>query len=147
MVFSSSFLTRSLYVFLPHTCHISAPSHHPNNIWLALQTMQLLIMQLPSVSLYFPPSRPLSPSASHFATHSAYVLPLILESKLQTAYDIPRLFICCWFIAECSRICLELRDMNACKFNFHCTRESFMLLSSYVLTGPVNHWCCFVTMY
>ena len=144
MVFSSSFLTRSVYVFLPHTCHISASSHHlfdhPSNIWLALQTMQL-----PSVSYYFLPSRPLSPSASYSATHSACVIPLISEQA--SVYNIPRLFICCWFIAECSRSCLELRDINTCKFNSHCTRESFMLLSSYVLTGPVNHWCCFLTMY
>ena len=85
-------------IFAPYL-PLSHPSHRlferPNNIWLALQYMQLLIVQFPSVSFYFLPSRPMSPSASHAATHSACVIPLILESKLQTMYDIPRLFIFC----------------------------------------------------
>jgi hypothetical protein len=46
--------------------------------------MQLLIMHFPSVSFYFIPSIPLAPPASHSATHSACVIPLILESTLQT---------------------------------------------------------------
>jgi hypothetical protein len=150
MVFSSGFLTRSMYVFLPYTCHVSHSSHRlfdrPNNIWLAVQIMKILMMQSPSLSCYFLPARPLSPSASYSATNSACNIPVLLESKLQTMHSIPRLLVCCWFIAECSSS-LELRDINRCKFNPHCTSESFVLLSDHLLTGSVVHWCCFLIMY
>ena len=71
VLFPSSCPTEILYTFLlPHTCHMTCPSHapwyeHPNNIWWGVQIIQILIMNFSSLLLFPPASAQVSPSAPY----------------------------------------------------------------------------------
>jgi len=61
-LFPSGFPTKTQYVFIfsPHTCYMSLPSHshlryHPNDIWWGLKIMKLLIVQFSLVPCYLLP--------------------------------------------------------------------------------------------
>ena len=68
------FLRQNLYTPLPHTLYMNRPLHssglaNPKNIWWAIQTIKLFIMQLPPLPCYHVPHKekysPQHPILSH----------------------------------------------------------------------------------
>ena len=86
-----------------HTCHMTSPSnsswldHHINISWGA-QITKLLNMQGPPVYCFLLPLRPKCISQHPILTaHSAYVLPLVWQPKLNTPAKQEQQYSCVYF--------------------------------------------------